>query len=47
LLLIYFKNNGTDIAIVIFSCTFGTTIEKLNLTLEKIKINNKLTLKDT
>ena len=35
-----------NIAIVIFGCTFGTRIEKLKLTFEKIKINNKLTLKE-
>ena len=46
MLLIYFKINGTNIAIVIFSCTFGTGFEKLNLTIEKIKINNNLTLKE-
>ena len=38
--------NGTNIAIVIFSCTFGTDFEKLKLTIEKIKINNNLTLKE-
>ena len=47
MLLIIFKNNGSSIAVVNFSCTFGTAFEKLNLTFEKIKNYNKLTLEDT
>jgi hypothetical protein len=33
-----------NIAVVIFRCTFGTGFEKLKLTFEKIKNDNKLTL---
>ena len=38
--------SGTIIAIVIFSCTFGTDFEKLILTIETIKTNNNLTLRE-
>ena len=44
-LLIIFKNTPINIAVFIFRCTFGTGFEKLKLTFEKIKIDNKLTLK--